>query len=103
MPWSQLFLLVVVNKVVFKESLANTLFVFNLVESQSLEVLIMSLSGIMLDYFNRKKSKSTDKNHSRFRNDICNHWDLDYLSLDELEEQLKRDVDTTIVRKKNEN
>lgn len=63
----------------------------------------MSLSSILLNYFNRKKSKSTDKNHSRFRNDICNHWDLDYLSLDELEEQLKRGVDTTIVRKKNEN
>ena len=61
---------------------------------------MMSLSGILLDYFNRKKSKSTDKNHTRFRNDICNHWDLDYLSLDELEEQLKKDVDTTIGRKK---
>ena len=61
---------------------------------------MMSLSGILLDYFNRKKSKSTDKNHTRFRNDICNQWDLDYLSLDELEEQLKKDVDTTIVRKK---
>ncbi len=103
MSWSQMFLLVVVNKVVFRESLVNTLFVVNLVEYQNLEVLIMSLSSILLDYFNRKKSKSTDKNHSRFRNDICNHWDLDYLSLDELEEQLKRDVDTTIVRKKNEN
>ncbi len=55
---------------------------------------------MLLDYFNRKKSKSTDKNHTRFRNDICNHWDLDYLSLDELEEQIKKDVDTTIVRKK---
>ncbi len=103
MSWSQMFLLVVVNKVVFRASLVNTLFVFNLIENQNLEVLFMSLSSIMLDYFNRKKSKSTDKNHSRFRNDICNHWDLDYLSLDELEEQLKRDVDTTIVRKKNEN
>mgnify|MGYP001265100728 FL=1 len=60
----------------------------------------MSLSDMLLDYFNRKKSKSTDKNHTRFRNDICNHWDLDYLSLDELEEQIKKDVDTTIVRKK---
>lgn len=60
----------------------------------------MSLSDMLLDYFNRKKSKSTDKNHTRFRNDICNHWDLDYLSLDELEEQIKKDVDTTLVRKK---
>ncbi|MFQ3228203.1 MAG: hypothetical protein ACI8RW_001596, partial [Porticoccaceae bacterium] len=48
----------------------------------------MTISTRLLNYFNRKKSESTDKNHTRFRNDICNHWDLDYLSLEELEERL---------------
>ncbi|MAH72727.1 MAG: hypothetical protein CBC09_01425 [Cellvibrionales bacterium TMED49] len=62
----------------------------------------MSISGKLLDYFNRRKSKSTDKDHTRFRNDICNHWDLDYLSLDEIEEQLKKNnVETTLPRRNN--
>ena len=62
----------------------------------------MSISSKLLDYFNRKKSKSTDKDHTRFRNDICNHWDLDYLSLDEIEEQLKKNnVETTLPRRNN--
>lgn len=61
----------------------------------------MTISTRLLDYFNRKKSESTDKNHTRFRNDICNHWDLDYLSLEELEERLADPtVETTITRKK---
>jgi len=61
----------------------------------------MTLSTRLLNYFNRKKSESTDKNHTRFRNDICNHWDLDYLSLEELEERLADPtVETTITRKK---
>lgn len=55
----------------------------------------------LLDYFNRKKSKSSDKNHTRYRNDICNHWDLDYVSVEQLEELLKQDnVETTIKRTK---
>ncbi|MGB1158964.1 MAG: hypothetical protein ACPG3V_06155 [Porticoccaceae bacterium] len=61
----------------------------------------MAISNRLLKYFNRKKSASTDKHRTRFRNDICNHWDLDYLSLDELEQRLKdTQVETTIVRKK---
>ena len=61
----------------------------------------MTISDRLLKYFNRKKSDSTDKNHTRYRNDICNHWDLDYLSLDELEQHLKdTQVETTIARKK---
>ena len=48
----------------------------------------MSLSKKILNYFNRKETKSTDKNHSRYRNDICNHWDLDYLSIEEIEDKL---------------
>ena len=60
----------------------------------------MGLSERLLKYFNKKASDSTDKNHTRFRNDICNHWDLDYLSLDELEAQLQdSNVETTFVRK----
>jgi|TARA_B110000444_G_C18450164_1_gene415302 hypothetical protein len=60
----------------------------------------MGLSERLLKYFNKKASDSTDKNHTRFRNDICNHWDLDYLSLDELEAQLQHtNVETTLVRK----
>ena len=60
----------------------------------------MGLSERLMKYFNKKASDSTDKNHTRFRNDICNHWDLDYLSLEQLEEQLQADeVETTIVRK----
>ena len=64
---------------------------------------IMTISARLLKYFNRKASESTDKNHTRFRNDICNHWDLDYLSLEELEARLvEPNVETTIVRKKKE-
>ncbi|MDE0764208.1 MAG: hypothetical protein ACJ04O_06180 [Cellvibrionales bacterium] len=60
----------------------------------------MGLSERLLKYFNKKASDSTDKNHTRFRNDICNHWDLDYLSLDELEAKLQdSNVETTLVRK----
>ena len=60
----------------------------------------MGLSERLLKYFNKKASDSTDKNHTRFRNDICNHWDLDYLSLDELEAHLQHtNVETTLVRK----
>ena len=34
---------------------------------------------------------------------ICNHWDLDYLSLEELEARLvEPNIETTIVRKKKE-
>ena len=61
----------------------------------------MTISARLLKYFNRKKSDSTDKNHTRFRNDICNHWDLDYLSLEELEKRLVDPaIETAIVRKK---
>jgi hypothetical protein len=63
----------------------------------------MSISDRLLKYFNRKKSDSTDKNHTRYRNDICNHWDLDYLSLEEIDERLEAgNVETTVVRKKKE-
>ena len=63
----------------------------------------MAISKKLLKYFNRKASKSSDKNHTRYRNDICNHWDLDYLSMEELEERLKdSDIETTIPRKKEE-
>jgi hypothetical protein len=61
----------------------------------------MKISNRLIDYFNRKKSKSSDKNHTRYRNDICNHWDLDYVSVSQLEELLKQDnVETTLTRKK---
>jgi len=61
----------------------------------------LGVSKKLLDYFNRKKSKSSDKNHTRYRNDICNHWDLDYVSVEQLEELLKQDdVETTIKRTK---
>ena len=61
----------------------------------------MKISKMLLDYFNGKKSKSTQKNHTRFRNDICNHWDMDYLSMEELEKLVKDDeVKTTIPKKK---
>ena len=47
-------------------------------------------------YFNKRKSTSTRLNHTRFRNDLCNHWDLDYLSLEELEDALlAEDIMTT--------
>ena len=61
----------------------------------------MSLSKKILNYFNRKETKSTDKNHSRYRNDICNHWDLDYLSIEEIEDKLAdSELVTTIPKKK---
>ena len=61
----------------------------------------MKISNRLINYFNRKKSKSSDKNHTRYRNDICNHWDLDYVSVSQLEELLKQDnVETTLTRKK---
>ena len=61
----------------------------------------MKISDRFKDYFNRKKSKSSDKNHTRYRNDICNHWDLDYVSVEQLEELLKQDnIETTLTRKK---
>ena len=63
----------------------------------------MSLSKKILNYFNRKETKSTDKNHSRYRNDICNHWDLDYLSIEEIEDKLADlELVTTIPKKKKE-
>ena len=62
-----------------------------------------SLSKKILNYFNRKENKSTDKNHSRYRNDICNHWDLDYLSIEEIEDKLAdSELVTTIPKKKKE-
>ena len=61
----------------------------------------MSLSRKILKYLNRKESKSTDKDRSRYRNDICNHWDLDYMSMDEIDEILSEsDPVTTIPKKK---
>ena len=61
----------------------------------------MTISNRLLKYFNRKKSDSTDKNHTRYRNDICNHWDLDYLSMEEIDKRLQAGgVETTVVRKK---
>lgn len=61
----------------------------------------MSLSRKILKYLNRKESKSTDKDRSRYRNDICNHWDLDYMSIDEIDEILsENDPITTIPKKK---
>ena len=63
----------------------------------------MSLSKKILNYFNRKETKSTDKNHSRYRNDICNHWDLDYLSIEDIEDKLANsELVTTIPKKKKE-
>ena len=63
----------------------------------------MSLSKKILNYFNRKETKSTDKNHSRYRNDICNHWDLDYLSIEEIEDKLTdSELVTTIPKNKKE-
>ena len=63
----------------------------------------MSLSKKILNYFNRKETKSSDKNHSRYRNDICNHWDLDYLSIEEIEDKLAdSELVTTIPKKKKE-
>jgi hypothetical protein len=65
------------------------------------ELNSMKISQRLLNYFDRKKSKSTKKSRTRFRNDICNHWDLDYLSTAELEERLLDEtVETTIPLKK---
>ena len=64
----------------------------------------MTISKRLLKYFNRKKSDSTDKNHTRYRNDICNHWDLDYMSIEEIDRRLEEgNIETTIVRKKKDN
>lgn len=61
----------------------------------------MAISDRLLAYFNRRKSPSTDKNHTRFRHDICNHWDLDYLSLEQLEQRLLDEkTQTTLARQK---
>ena len=65
----------------------------------------MVISEKLLKYFNRKASKSFEKNHTRFRNDICNHWDLDYLSIKELERIISNEdenqiINTTIPKKK---
>jgi hypothetical protein len=61
----------------------------------------MAISDRLLKYFNRKKSQSTDKDHTRYRNDICNHWDLDYMSLEEIDKRLQMgNLETTIARKK---
>ena len=61
----------------------------------------MTISNRLLKYFNRKKSDSNDRNHTRDRNDICNHWDLDYMSIEEIDRMLEEgDVKTTIPRKK---
>jgi hypothetical protein len=67
----------------------------------SAEIHIMKISQRLLSYFDRHKTKSTKKSRTRFRTDICNHWDLDYLSTAELEERLLDDtVETTIPLKK---
>ena len=61
----------------------------------------MAISDRLLKYFNRKKSDSTDRNHTRYRNDICNHWDLDYMSMEEIDKLLQQDnVVTTKTRRK---
>lgn len=61
----------------------------------------MKISQRLLKYFNRKTSDSTDKNHTRYRNDICNHWDLDYMSIEEIDQRLSEgDVVTTLPRSK---
>ena len=61
----------------------------------------MKISQRLLNYFDYRKSKSTKKSRTRFRNDICNHWDLDYLSAAELEERMLEDnIETTVPLKK---
>ena len=63
----------------------------------------MSISKKLLKYFNSKATKSSDKNHTRYRNDICNHWDLDYLPKEDLEKILEDkdgELETTILRMK---
>ena len=63
----------------------------------------MEISKKLLHYFDRRKSKSTDKDHTRYRNDICNHWDLDYLSVEEIDKRLnEEDIETAITRRKRE-
>ena len=63
--------------------------------------MTMKISQRLLNYFDRYKSKSTKKSHTRFRNDICNHWDLDYISAEELEKRLlDEQIETTVPRKK---
>jgi len=67
-------------------------------------IKVMDITDRLLKYFNRKKSESTDKNHTRYRNDICNHWDLDYLSMEEIDRRLQSgNLETTIARKKKDN
>jgi hypothetical protein len=62
---------------------------------------MIKITQRLLSYFDRQQSKSTKKNRTRFRNDICNHWDLDYMSVEELEKRLLDDsVETTIPLKK---
>ena len=61
----------------------------------------MKISQRLLNYFDRYKTKSTKKSRTRFRNDICNHWDLDYISAEELEERLlDEQIETTVPLKK---
>ena len=61
----------------------------------------MKISQRLLNYFDHRKSESTKKSRTRFRNDICNHWDLDYLSAAELEERMLEDnIETTVPLKK---
>ena len=61
----------------------------------------MKIRQRLLNYFDHRKSKSTKKSRTRFRNDICNHWDLDYLSAAELEERMLEDnIETTVPLKK---
>ena len=63
----------------------------------------MEISKKLLRYFDRRKSQSTDKDHTRYRNDICNHWDLDYLSVEEIDKRLnEEDIETAITRRKKE-
>ena len=63
----------------------------------------MEISKKLLRYFDRRKSQSTDKDHTRYRNDICNHWDLDYMSVEEIDKRLnEEDIETAITRRKKE-
>lgn len=64
---------------------------------------IMDITDRLLKYFNKKKSDSTDKDHTRYRNDLCNHWDLDYLSMEEIDKRLQAGgLETTITRRKHD-
>ena len=68
---------------------------------KSSSIKCMPISDRLLKYFNRKKSDSTDKNHTRYRNDICNHWDLDYMSAEDIDKLLEEgNVETAVVRRK---